>query len=60
MWEKFKTFMGGLIFQVLVGFVIGVIVIGYGMYNYQKCRTQEAIDLGCFIHNKIVYDIKVR
>lgn len=60
MWDQFKTFMGGLLFQVLIGFAAATILVGYGMFYYQKYRTEEAIKLGCFIHNKVVYEIKER
>ena len=60
MWEKFKNFMGSLMFLFLIGFVAGTIVAGYGMYYYQKYRVDEAIVLKCFVHNNKVYQITER
>lgn len=59
-WDRFKTFMGSLMFQVLIGFTLGVIVSGYSMYYYQKYRVDEAIFLRCFVHNNKVYQITER
>lgn len=59
-WDKFKTFMGSLMFQLLIGFVAGTIVAGYGMHYYQKYRVNEAIVLKCFVHDNKVYQITER
>lgn len=60
MWDKFKVFMGSLMFQLLIGFVAGTIVAGYGMHYYQKYRVNEAIVLKCFVHGNKVYQITER
>lgn len=60
MWDKFKVFMGSLMFQLLIGFVAGTIVAGYGMHYYQKYRVNEAIVLKCFVHDNKVYQITER
>jgi cytochrome bd-type quinol oxidase subunit 2 len=61
MWDKFKVFMGSLMFQLLIGFVAGTIVAGYGMHYYQKYRMEEAVVmLKCFVYNNKVYQITER
>jgi hypothetical protein len=59
-WEKFKMAMGGFMFQAGVGFVVGVIIAGYGVHWYNSYRVGEAIKLGCFLHNTKVYQITER
>lgn len=59
-WEKFKVAMGGFMFQAGVGFIVGVIIAGYGVYWYNNYRVGEAIELKCFLHGKKVYQITER
>lgn len=58
LWDRFKPFMATLMFYLLIGFVMGSIVSGYSIYQYQKYRINESITLGGFVFDKKVYEIK--
>jgi hypothetical protein len=60
MWDKIKAFLSNFTSVILIGFIIGSFVAGYTTYYYQKIRIQEAITLGCFLHDKTVYEVKMR
>jgi membrane protein required for beta-lactamase induction len=59
-WEKVRSFMTGMMFWLLIGLVTGSVLTGYGLTCYQKYRVQEAISLGCFLHDSKIYEIKMR
>jgi hypothetical protein len=47
-------------FWFLIVFIAGMIVGGYGIYHFQKWQINQAIDLGGFIHDSIIYNVNKR
>ncbi len=47
-------------FWFLIVFIAGMIVGGYGIYCFQKWQIDQAIKLGGFINESVIYNVERR
>lgn len=45
---------------ILIAFMIGAAVGGYGIYRFNDWQMWKTTKMGCFIHDNRVYEVKER
>lgn len=47
-------------FWLLVMFICGIVIGGYGVYKFNKWQMSEAVKLGGFIYKEEIYNVNKR